>query len=70
MDTNEITLTADGMDDDGSLVKITEEGILCNGEERETKRRGTKLKNYEVGIAVEEVTNERIKISVNVNQHE
>jgi hypothetical protein len=54
--TSEITITADGMYYDGSLVKITEEEILCNGEEIATELKGTKLKNYEVGIAVEGVT--------------
>jgi hypothetical protein len=53
--TNEITLTADGLYYDGSLIKITEEEILCNGEEIATELKGTKLKNYEVGIAVEGV---------------
>ena len=38
--TSEITLTADGMYYDGSLVKITEEEILCNGEEIATETEG------------------------------
>jgi hypothetical protein len=53
INSNEITITADGMHYNRSPIKITENQILLNGEEIAVDLKGTELRNYEAGIVAE-----------------
>jgi hypothetical protein len=53
INSNEITITADGMHYNRFPIKITENQILLNGEEISVDLKGTELRNYEAGIVAE-----------------
>ena len=53
INSNEITITADGMHYNRSPIKITENQILLNDEEIAVDLKGTELRNYEAGIVAE-----------------
>ena len=53
VNSNEITITADGMHYNRFPIKITENQILLNGEEISVDLKGTELRNYEAGIVAQ-----------------